>query len=266
MFIQGQIYRRSHLHDQYGGQRQGGISTPADQPFIFLFTSDAGEQFGYSDGWDEDGVFVYTGEGQRGDMEFVRGNLAIRQHIDNGKDLFIFSQAHRAHVRFVSQMVCVGHHTQIGADMDGDSRQVIVFELVPLEELAVPAQPELFSDTLDPMSLEELRRRALATATEGNDPVERRNLVHFRSRAIKRYVETRANGQCEGCGASAPFNTKAGRPYIETHHIWRLSDGGPDHPLWVAGVCPNCHRRAHYSSDGTEYNQHLAEIVRNLEN
>ena len=97
MFIQGQIYRRSHLHDQYGGQRQGGISTPADQPFIFLFSSEAGEQFGYSDGWDEDGVFLYTGEGQRGDMEFVRGNLAIRQHI--------------------SQMVCVGHHTQIGADM-----------------------------------------------------------------------------------------------------------------------------------------------------
>ena len=38
MFEVGRIYnRRDDLHSPYGGQQQGGISTPTDQPFIMLF-------------------------------------------------------------------------------------------------------------------------------------------------------------------------------------------------------------------------------------
>jgi len=67
-------------------------------------------------------------------------------------------------------------------------------------------------------------------------------------------------GQREG-----EISTPAGRPYIEPHHIRRLSDGGQDHPRWVAGVCPNCHRRAHYSSDAAVYNDRLSDVVAALE-
>jgi hypothetical protein len=81
MFEVGNIYdRRSEIHGLYRGQQYGGISTPADHPFVFLFTGEAGEQYGYRDGWDDNGVFLYTGEGQEGNMEFVRGNRAIRDH------------------------------------------------------------------------------------------------------------------------------------------------------------------------------------------
>ncbi len=39
MFEVGRVYnRRLEIHEPYGGQRQGGISTPRDWPFIFLFT------------------------------------------------------------------------------------------------------------------------------------------------------------------------------------------------------------------------------------
>jgi hypothetical protein len=75
MFVQGQLYRRRALHEHLGGQRQGGISTPAGVPIILLFTGEGGEEYGYSDGWAEDGIFHYTGEGQIGDMTFVRGIL-----------------------------------------------------------------------------------------------------------------------------------------------------------------------------------------------
>ena len=85
MFIQGHSYRRSELHDRYGGQRQGGISTPSQRPIIMLFSGESGEQHGYADTWSAEGLFLYTGEGQEGDMVFVRGNAAIRDHIDNGK-------------------------------------------------------------------------------------------------------------------------------------------------------------------------------------
>ena len=71
VFSPGQVYRRRELHEKFGGQRQGGISTPAKVPFIFLITGDSGKQHGYSDEWTEDGVFLYTGEGQHGDMRFA---------------------------------------------------------------------------------------------------------------------------------------------------------------------------------------------------
>ncbi|MCS6851676.1 MAG: hypothetical protein NZ700_10975 [Gemmataceae bacterium] len=41
---------------------------------MFLFTAPGGEQYGYQDGWLSTTQFSYTGEGQVGDMEMVRGN------------------------------------------------------------------------------------------------------------------------------------------------------------------------------------------------
>lgn len=76
------------------------------------------------------------------------------------------------------------------------------------------------------------------------------------------HVLRRASGACEACGVKAPFTAADGRPYLEPHHIRRLSDRGPDDPAWVAGVCPNCHRRAHYSSDARAFNGSLETIVR----
>jgi len=56
-----------------------------------------------------------------------------------------------------------------------------------------------------------------------------------------------------------------GRPYLEVYHIRRLSDDGPDDPRWVAGLCPNCHRRAHYGADGATFNTALSEVVQRSE-
>ncbi|HYT41830.1 MAG TPA: hypothetical protein VEP90_05760 [Methylomirabilota bacterium] len=38
-------YRRIDLHKQFGGQGQGGISTPTKVPLILLFTGEVGEQY-----------------------------------------------------------------------------------------------------------------------------------------------------------------------------------------------------------------------------
>ena len=57
--------------------------------FIMLFTGDQGHQYGYKDESIPDGYFAYTGVGQKGDMTFVRGNAAIRNHINDGKDIHL---------------------------------------------------------------------------------------------------------------------------------------------------------------------------------
>jgi len=55
------------------------------------------------------------------------------------------------------------------------------------------------------------------------------------------------------------------RPYLEPHHTHRLADGGLDHPAYVAGVCPTCHRRVHHGKDGDKYNESIASYVQAIE-
>jgi len=105
MFVKGKSYIRRDLHARYGGQEQTGICTPADYPIIFLFTSKQGKKYGYWDGWTNEGVFLFFGEGRAGNMSFTRGNKAIRDHIQDGKDVFLFEYIDQGVVRFVDQML-----------------------------------------------------------------------------------------------------------------------------------------------------------------
>ena len=270
MFVLGQIYRRRDLHSRFGGQRQGGISTPASHNLILLFTGKQGEQYGYSDGWSHEGVFLYTGEGQRGEMELVRRNRARLDHAQRGKDVHLFAYTRqRGFVRYMGQMVCSGYHHRTAPDADGETRQAIVFELAPINESEEPSPLASSTATSDEdlagVSIEELRAKALASSSTAGTPAERKAVVRIRSHAIKLYVLQRSQGVCEGCDQPAPFQTPRGTAYLEPHHIRRLSDGGPDHPRWVAALCPNCHRRAHYSTDATAFNQGLADMLGRIE-
>lgn len=76
--IVGKEYRRTALHQAFGGQRQSGISTSRQFPLLLLFSGESGTRYGYEDGPQPDGSYWYTGEGQIDDMEMVRGNAAIR--------------------------------------------------------------------------------------------------------------------------------------------------------------------------------------------
>ena len=90
-FVVGRAYDRwPEINDPYGGSRQSGISTSRQTAAIFLFTGDTGEQYGYQDSFDENGVFWYTGEGQVGDMKFDKGNQAIVEHAIAGRALHVF--------------------------------------------------------------------------------------------------------------------------------------------------------------------------------
>lgn len=103
-FIPNHIYKRSSIHDQYGGSRQSGICPSAKVPYIFIFSGAGGKQHGYKDQWENDKVFSYTGEGQAGDMEFTRGNLALRDHLNTGKRVFLFEYVRSGYVKFVSEL------------------------------------------------------------------------------------------------------------------------------------------------------------------
>ncbi|WP_205327933.1 hypothetical protein [Glycomyces sp. YM15] len=93
--LPGAELNRTEIAAILGGAPQGGILPARKSQSVLIYSDPSqGEQYGYYDGWlpDEgDGpVFEYTGQGQRGDQEMLRGNKAIRDHRVNGTALRVF--------------------------------------------------------------------------------------------------------------------------------------------------------------------------------
>lgn len=266
-FEVGREYNRAaEIHGRFGGQAQGGISTPKYYPVVFLFTSDSGAQHGYRDEYRDDGVFWYTGEGQTGDMKMAAGNRAIMEHAQTQKTLHLFEYVRKAVVRYMGRAECLGYHEEIRPDREGRDRTVYVFHL-DIDSVPEARSKDLLENdsleaeslkTLKQKSLQQLRTAALSKKLNKQTSSERRYVAFIRSEAIKLYALARAKGVCEGCEEPAPFESKMG-PYLECHHLYRIADGGPDHPENVVAICPNCHRRAHFSRDAADFNQKLVK-------
>ena len=272
-FEAGKVYnRRTDIQLRFGGQRQGGISTPAKYPYVFIFTGDAGLQFGYKDDFRPDGTFWYTGEGQSGDMKMDRGNLAIQTHQRNNKSIILFEYVARGQVRCIGEATYLGHHIERKPDGNAILRDAIVFELDVNSN--VDASESATTETENPNErtlrlwyrpLAEVREMALNRAPSAATEKTRRIITRQRSEAVRVYVLRRADGKCDACQKDAPFLTINNRPYLEPHHIYRLSDGGPDTPDCVVAVCPNCHKEIHFGINGTSINEGLIHHVRAME-
>ena len=277
MFEIGKIYnRRSDIHNIYKGQQYGGIATPAEHPYIFIFTGDAGGEYGYIDDFDPNGTFKYTGEGQEGDMRMTKGNLAIHDHQKNNKEILLFESTSRGFVRFLGYCNYVFHHIEERPDRNGELRGAIVFHLDIVNtkntDIAQTLSPKVveapkavyITKPSKGKSLQQLREIALSSTPIHASTQEKIQSIQNRSTAIKLYAKKRANGLCEGCNGTAPFETKSGS-YLEVHHLTRLADGGADLPQNVIALCPTCHRKAHYSLDCLEFNNQLINKVAAIE-
>ena len=132
-FIKNKLYNRRQLHEQYGGNRQNGISNCKGHPIIFIFTGSSGEQYGYEDGWDSEGYFRYTGEGQIGDMTFDRGNRSLLEHKENNKKVFLFEKTNQSGLwKFIDELKLEGYEYFISKDREGTNRNSIKFRFISI--------------------------------------------------------------------------------------------------------------------------------------
>jgi 5-methylcytosine-specific restriction protein A len=185
-FIPNQLYnRRADIHALYGGNWQSGICPSANYPYIFIFSGTAGHQHGYKDGWDNPNVFTYTGEGQAGDMEFTRGNLALRDHLKNGKRVFLFESENTGFVRFICEVEFFDADYFETHDTAGSTRLGIKF-FFKRKGAYVPTQPFLFdtpSLAADPLVEYEIKlpneteRKGLVTSRVGQGAYRKR-IIH----------------------------------------------------------------------------------------
>lgn len=138
----GDEVRRTDLHGRFGGSGQGGINPSSKTQNVFLFADpETGLQHGYVDGWKDDGLFDFTGEGQIGDQEMKRGNAAIANHKREGRSLRLFSGS-RGTVAYLGEFelddTTPYYLTDAPETNDGPTRSVIVFRLRPVDARQPP--------------------------------------------------------------------------------------------------------------------------------
>lgn len=222
-FKPGKRYRRTELHDKYDGQEQSGISPSRKVPIVFIFTGDTAKLYGYEDEFEDDGTFHYTGEGQVGDQTMDRGNKAVKQHRQDGRELHVFEKDTDGLVTYLGQYVYVRDYPKTLPDRNNEDRQAIKFELRPVEEVEVETEIALPEGSQNPK-----RKRTTSTSPERNGKLVR---------DLKRLY----NDTCQLCGDRRLQGDDIGYSYV--HHIKPLGKphSGPDVPENVIVLCPNHH-------------------------
>lgn len=132
----GDTVLRREIHAAYKGQEQGGIITPKSIPDILVVTSpESGARHGYDkhEGLQEDGSFLYTGEGQYGPQVFLRGNAALRDAAQNDRPIRVFTK-HGKYITYVGEFTTgePSFSLKMIPDSDGNLREGIIFKLVPV--------------------------------------------------------------------------------------------------------------------------------------
>lgn len=109
--------------------------------------------------------------------------------------------------------------------------------------------PDKYNETKDKFEAQFITDEELIKRVRQSDNVARTTQVttnvYLRNHYVTQFAKRRAEGICQLCEKNAPFNDCGGKPYLETHHIIWLSEGGDDSVENVVALCPNCHTKMH---------------------
>lgn len=179
--------------------------------------------------------------------------LQLAENADNARDLIEVAWTGKvADINAVSHDLC-------------DLRMFLFGDVQPSRAITVFVEPGWYAiqaaqvDEAASRSDHDLERiAALAPRTPATATVIAKRFNT--SAAVAVTVRRRAAGTCELCKSQAPFFKSGGEPYLETHHITWLSQGGDDTVHNMAALCPNCHRKMH-SLDLPQDREHLRAVA-----
>lgn len=131
------ILTYQEVEDQFGIKISGfGRGINPTESSIVLISSIGIENgsFVYHDHWDENGDYIYSGEGQIGDMRMTGRNEAIKDAAKNGKTLYLFVKFSSTEYYFQGRFVCIDIKYEDDKDKNGDLRREIKFRLRKIDE------------------------------------------------------------------------------------------------------------------------------------
>lgn len=206
----------------------------------------------YEDKWYGDELH-YTGMGKVGD-QVLEGNQnkTLYYSNTNGIEVHLFEVLEANRYIYCGVVELSGNpYQEIQIDDNGNERKVWMFPVRPicgikpvLKEKFV-AEQQKKRQKAEAMNIEKLK--TLAKSHSSQRPGTRKvvNSEIVRNPYVAEYAKRRANGICQLCGNPAPFKDRKGTPYLESHHIEWLSEGGADSIENTVALCPNCHRKMH---------------------
>ena len=252
-------------------QSTGGNEAGPTGPTPLVIISDHTKSI-YEDRWASGDVIHYTGMGLEGDqsLDYMQ-NKTLDQSKTNGVTSYLFEVYDPGNYLFRGQVELAGQpFKEIQPDRNGKSRTVWVFPL------GVVGKESDFKVPVDLVAKKQERKERQAKRLSDEDLFDR--AVHSRRHPSNRQVSSttyernvyvaeltkrRANGVCQLCDHPAPFSNKKNEPYLESHHIIWLSQGGEDTVENSVALCPNCHKKMHILNLKDDRKKLVQEAQRN---
>jgi 5-methylcytosine-specific restriction protein A len=207
----------------------------------------------YEDRWIDD-ILHYTGMGLAGDQRIDGAqNKTLAESQTNGVEVHLFEVFEAGNYIFRGQVELANEpYEENQPDINGNLRKVWIFPLklingrksTPLPESIIQKKQEKKEKEARRLSDAELKKRLKYVKKQAGKR-EVSSATYERNVYVAEFAKRRANGICQLCDETAPFNDKNGKPFLESHHIVWLSDGGEDTIENSTALCPNCHRKMH---------------------
>lgn len=246
----GSLIDNDRLCDIFKCSKQGGMRRSNTTNTLVLVSNHTKSVYG--DRWIGD-VLHYTGMGLTGDQSLSASqNRTLAESNKSGVEVHLFEVHEEKQYSYVGKVgLARKPYPEIQADEEGVERTVWMFPLCVLEGESPTLSEEKYQELQKRrekqarrLSDDELNERATkASSKPGERKVSSRQ--YERDPHVSESAKRKADGICQLCEEVAPFNSKDGSPYLETHHIIWLSRGGEDSLGNTVALCPNCHRKMH---------------------
>jgi len=246
------VYSGNEIVTLFGVSYMGGMRRSVKNNILVL-TALHGNAL-YDDQWNGS-IFNYTGMGKSGDqsINFMQ-NITLAESRANGTRVFLFESYRKNEYYFDGEVELASdpfYEHEIGDD--GIDRIVIKFPLrikdgdmpavVAIDDVEVSEQ--IKRKVVQKQSAQEVKEKAKAAEKKLTTKRNVKTEYISRNEYIAQHTKDRANGHCDLCGCEAPFSDSKGTPFLESHHVVSLSNGGPDAIYNTVALCPNCHRKMH---------------------
>lgn len=126
------ILTYQQVEDQFGIRISGfGIGiNPTDSTVILISSiGKASGNFVYHDKWTAEGDYLYSAEGKNGNQTMTKGNLAIKDAAQNGKEIHLFVKFSPQEYYYQGIFELVDHTCENEKDEDGNTRKEYKFRL-----------------------------------------------------------------------------------------------------------------------------------------
>ena len=225
----------------------------------------------YEDKW-ENNIHYYTGMGMTGNQSFdFMQNKTLFNSNSNGVSVYLFEVFTSRTYTFIGQVILANTpFFEEQPDKNNNIRKVCIFPLKVIDKRNPFVDKTILDKYVEIKSKQAKKQdnKSLYEKAKQSKESPRKIYVktpqYVRDSNVIEFALCLADGICQLCNKEAPFCSKDGEPYLETHHIVWLAKGGKDTIENTVALCPNCHKKMHILNNKKEIDFLKNKVKKNL--